>query len=114
MQASRSHDLFLLPNLAVDRQQCIVEISDAKVGTDASIVLCCRSPSRWWRKQLRASLPAAWAPWSARRPDLSLIRMQSDSTLPAAQRRNYKGVGDALFRRAAGLGSVLGLGLGLR
>jgi len=30
--------------------------------------------------------------------DLSLIRMQSDSTLPAAQRRNYKGVGDALIR----------------
>jgi len=30
--------------------------------------------------------------------DLSLIRMQSDSTLPVAQRRNYKGVGDALVR----------------
>ena len=30
--------------------------------------------------------------------DLSLIRMQSDSTLPEAQRRNYKGVGDALTR----------------
>lgn len=34
--------------------------------------------------------------------DLSLIRMQSDSTLPAAQRRNYKGVGDALTRCARG------------
>lgn len=30
--------------------------------------------------------------------DLSLIRMQADSTLPAEQRRNYKGVGDALIR----------------
>lgn len=30
--------------------------------------------------------------------DLSLIRMQSDSTLPVAQRRNYRGVGDALVR----------------
>lgn len=30
--------------------------------------------------------------------DLSLIRMQSDSTLPAAQRRGYKNVGDALTR----------------
>jgi solute carrier family 25 oxoglutarate transporter 11 len=30
--------------------------------------------------------------------DLSLIRMQSDSTLPKDQRRNYKGVGDALVR----------------
>lgn len=30
--------------------------------------------------------------------DLSLIRMQADSTLPEAQRRHYKGVGDALTR----------------
>jgi len=28
--------------------------------------------------------------------DLTLIRMQSDSTLPMASRRNYKGVGDAM------------------
>ena len=28
--------------------------------------------------------------------DLTLIRMQADSTLPAASRRNYKGVGDAM------------------
>ena len=31
--------------------------------------------------------------------DLTLIRMQSDSTLPAASRRNYKNVGDAMVRR---------------
>ena len=30
--------------------------------------------------------------------DLSLIRMQSDSTLPVEHRRNYRGVGDALAR----------------
>lgn len=30
--------------------------------------------------------------------DLSLIRMQADSSLPEAQRRHYKGVGDALTR----------------
>jgi solute carrier family 25 oxoglutarate transporter 11 len=30
--------------------------------------------------------------------DLSLIRMQADSTLPVDQRRNYKNVGDALVR----------------
>eukprot|EP00879_Flechtneria_rotunda_P005388 GHRR01005677.1.p1 GENE.GHRR01005677.1~~GHRR01005677.1.p1 ORF type:complete len:307 (+),score=82.66 GHRR01005677.1:94-921(+) len=30
--------------------------------------------------------------------DLTLIRMQADSTLPAQQRRNYKGVGDAMMR----------------
>ena len=30
--------------------------------------------------------------------DLSLIRMQADTTMPADQRRNYKGVGDALTR----------------
>lgn len=40
--------------------------------------------------------------------DLSLIRMQADSTLPAAQRRNYKGVGDALTRivREEGAGGL--------
>ena len=30
--------------------------------------------------------------------DLSLIRMQSDSTLPVEKRRNYTGVGNALTR----------------
>lgn len=30
--------------------------------------------------------------------DLTLIRMQADSTLPAEQRRNYKSVGDAFVR----------------
>ncbi|KAJ9532899.1 hypothetical protein QJQ45_011009 [Haematococcus lacustris] len=30
--------------------------------------------------------------------DLTLIRMQSDNTLPLDQRRNYKGVGDAFVR----------------
>ena len=30
--------------------------------------------------------------------DLSLIRMQADTTLPLDQRRNYRGVGDALTR----------------
>ena len=30
--------------------------------------------------------------------DLALIRMQSDTTLPLAQRRNYRHVGDAFSR----------------
>ena len=30
--------------------------------------------------------------------DLTLIRLQADSTLPEAQKRHYKGVGDALVR----------------
>lgn len=30
--------------------------------------------------------------------DLTLIRMQADGNLPAAERRNYKGIFDALFR----------------
>jgi len=33
--------------------------------------------------------------------DLSLVRMQADSTLPEAERRNYNGVFDALKRTAA-------------
>jgi solute carrier family 25 oxoglutarate transporter 11 len=40
--------------------------------------------------------------------DLSLIRMQADNTLPLNQRRNYKGVGDALTRIVREEG-VLGL-----
>ena len=32
--------------------------------------------------------------------DLTLIRMQADSTLPLEQRRNYKGVVDAMARWA--------------
>lgn len=40
--------------------------------------------------------------------DLTLIRMQADSTLPAAERRNYKGVGDA-FVRIVGEDGVAGL-----
>ena len=35
--------------------------------------------------------------------DLTLIRMQSDSTLPLASRRNYKGVGDAMVRHVRGI-----------
>uniref|UniRef100_A0A6U0UXS4 Uncharacterized protein n=1 Tax=Polytomella parva TaxID=51329 RepID=A0A6U0UXS4_9CHLO len=38
--------------------------------------------------------------------DLSLIRMQADSTLPVEQRRNYKGVGDALLRIIKDEGAV--------
>mmetsp|Transcript_22264 Transcript_22264/g.61550 ORF Transcript_22264/g.61550 Transcript_22264/m.61550 type:complete len:302 (+) Transcript_22264:139-1044(+) len=40
--------------------------------------------------------------------DLTLIRMQADSTLPVEQRRNYKGVGDAFVRivREDGLGGL--------
>jgi len=30
--------------------------------------------------------------------DLALIRMQADSRLPEAERRNYKGVGNAFSR----------------
>mgnify|MGYP004707367011 CR=1 FL=1 len=33
--------------------------------------------------------------------DLSLIRMQADATLPAAQRRNYKNAFHALYRITA-------------
>jgi solute carrier family 25 (mitochondrial oxoglutarate transporter), member 11 len=40
--------------------------------------------------------------------DLTLLRMQADTTLPAEQRRNYKGVGDALARivREEGMGGL--------
>lgn len=40
--------------------------------------------------------------------DLTLIRMQADSTLPPDQRRNYRGVGDAMTRivREEGVGGL--------
>lgn len=38
--------------------------------------------------------------------DLSLIRMQADSTLPEAQKRHYKGVGDALTRIVKDEGAI--------
>eukprot|EP00877_Chromochloris_zofingiensis_P010182 jgi/Chrzof1/5417/Cz16g02080.t1 len=40
--------------------------------------------------------------------DLTLIRMQADNTLPLDQRRNYKGVGDAMVRivREDGVGGL--------
>lgn len=43
--------------------------------------------------------------------DLTLIRMQADNTLPLDQRRNYKGVGDAMVRCVMmGLFAVVWLG----
>jgi solute carrier family 25 oxoglutarate transporter 11 len=40
--------------------------------------------------------------------DLTLLRMQADSTLPMAERRNYRGVGDAFSRivKAEGVGGL--------
>lgn len=40
--------------------------------------------------------------------DLTLLRMQADTSLPAEQRRNYKGVGDAFVRivREEGMGGL--------
>uniref|UniRef100_A0A1D1Z5E5 Putative mitochondrial 2-oxoglutarate/malate carrier protein n=1 Tax=Anthurium amnicola TaxID=1678845 RepID=A0A1D1Z5E5_9ARAE len=40
--------------------------------------------------------------------DVAMVRMQADGRLPAAQRRNYRGVGDAISRmvRAEGVGSL--------
>lgn len=39
-------------------------------------------------------------------PDLILIRMQSDNSLPEAERRNYKGVTDAFKRIVAEEGAL--------
>ncbi len=43
--------------------------------------------------------------------DLSLIRMQADTTLPPEQRRNYKGAFDALTRIVKVRGGLLALGV---
>lgn len=64
-----------------------------------------------WQKALAGLTAGAFGAVIGNPAELSIIRMQADSTLPEAQRRNYKGIGDALYRvvRAEG---VLGLWTG--
>ena len=61
-------------------------------------VICCAQPIPLIKKAAAGLTAGGLGAMVGSPADLSLIRMQSDSTLPAAQRRNYKGVGDALVR----------------
>lgn len=58
----------------------------------------CVQPLPLWQKAAAGLTAGGLGALVGSPADLSLIRMQSDSTLPVAQRRNYKGVGDALLR----------------
>lgn len=55
-------------------------------------------PLPLWQKALAGLTAGGLGALVGSPADLSLIRMQSDSTLPPEKRRNYKGVGDALMR----------------
>ena len=61
-------------------------------------LLCCLQPLPLWQKAVAGLTAGGLGALVGSPADLSLIRMQSDSTLPKEQRRNYKGVGDALVR----------------
>ena len=58
----------------------------------------CLQPLPLWQKALAGLTAGGLGALVGSPADLSLIRMQSDSTLPPERRRNYKGVGDALTR----------------
>jgi len=63
----------------------------------------------FWKTSLCALSAGGIAAVLGNPADLALIRMQSDTMLPAAERRNYKHVGDALFSitKSEGPGGLL-------
>jgi len=65
-------------------------------------------PLAMWQKVAAGLFSGATASLIGNPADVALVRMQSDSALPEAQRRHYKGVGDALTRIVREEG-VLGL-----
>ena len=61
--------------------------------------VCAAQPSPLWQKAVAGLTAGGLGALVGSPADLSLIRMQADATVPLAQRRNYKGVGDAMVRR---------------
>ncbi|CAA7403715.1 unnamed protein product [Spirodela intermedia] len=60
-------------------------------------------------KKIAAGLVAGGVGAAVGNPaDVAMVRMQADGRLPAAERRNYRGVGDAIARmvRSEGVGSL--------
>ena len=60
--------------------------------------MCAAQPSPLWQKAVAGLTAGGLGALVGSPADLSLIRMQADATVPLAQRRNYKGVGDAMVR----------------
>eukprot|EP00798_Chlamydomonas_sp_ICE-L_P011228 gene11228-18857_t len=56
------------------------------------------APVPLWQKAFAGLAAGGMGALVGNPADLSLVRMQADNTLPVEQRRNYKGVGDALVR----------------
>lgn len=57
-----------------------------------------RQPLPLWQKAAAGLTAGGLGALVGSPADLTLIRMQADGTLPAEQRQNYKGVGDAFAR----------------
>ena len=66
--------------------------------TDRFATVCAAQPSPLWQKAVAGLTAGGLGALVGSPADLSLIRMQADATVPLAQRRNYKGVGDAMVR----------------
>lgn len=65
--------------------------------------LCCRAqPLPLWQKAAAGLTAGGLGALVGSPADLTLIRMQADSTLPVESRRNYKGVADAMVRPLLG------------
>jgi hypothetical protein len=58
----------------------------------------CAQPLPLWQKAAAGLTAGGLGALVGSPADLTLIRMQADSTLPLESRRNYKGVGDAMVR----------------
>ena len=58
----------------------------------------CAQPLPLWQKAVAGLAAGGLGALVGTPADLTLIRLQADSTLPEAQKRHYKGVGDALVR----------------
>lgn len=57
-----------------------------------------QAPLAFWQKSVAGLAAGGLGAIFGTPADVSLIRMQADATLPVAERRNYKGVGNALYR----------------
>ena len=76
--------------------------------TEAALKMNDHKPLPLWQKAVLGLTAGGLGALVGSPADLALIRMQADTTLPLDQRRNYKGVGDALARivREEGAGGL--------
>ena len=76
--------------------------------TEAALKMNDNKPLPLWEKAALGLTAGGLGALIGNPADLTLLRMQADTALPADQRRNYKGVGDAFLRivREEGIGGL--------